>query len=237
MWILTFFLCAIFFSGMYLGQKSWFTLDKLSRDNVLNGSLFVLALFTILMIAYVLGFFPQSVAAPFMMSLYSLIAGFFVGYAFRLYNLRSKSGNILYQNRSFWVDHAPNFLAIILILYGIYRTSILSDFPVTGIRLTSGISLISFGLFSWTLKAVPEFRSKGILLLDQFIHWKQILSWKWHNESVIVIEFFTKKKRGEEQISHFATSIPEDERKELEVVLKSKMEEFEEERNKTLFPE
>lgn len=189
------------------------------------------------MIAYVVGFFPQSVAAPFMMTLYSLIAGFFVGYAIRLYKLRSKSGNILYQNRSFWIDHAPNFLAIILILYGIYRTSILSDFPVTGIRLTSGISLISFGLFSWTLKAVPEFRSKGILLLDQFIHWKEVLSWKWQNESVIVIEFFKKENQSDEQIKFFATSIPEDERKELEVVLKSKMEEFEDERNKTLFPE
>jgi hypothetical protein len=237
MWILTFFLFVVFLAGAYSGNQPWFTLDRLTRDNVLNGALIILALFTILMIAFVLGFFPQSVAAPFMMVLYSVIAGFLIGYALRLFNHRSISGDILYQHRSFWVDHAPNFLAIILIVYGIYRTSILSEMPVTGIRLTSGISLICFGLFSWTLKVVPEFRSKGIMLLDRYIHWKNVISWKWQSESVVVIEYYVKEHKEDERLKQFATSIPEEERKELEVILKSKMEEFDEERRKVLFPE
>lgn len=237
MWILTLFLFVVFLASAFAGNQSWFTLDRLTKENVLNGTLLVLAFFTLLMVAYVLGFFPQSVAAPFMMSLYSVIAGFFMGYAVRLLTHRSKSGDILYQHRSFWVDHAPNLLAIILILYGIYRTSVLSDMPVTGIRLTSGISLICFGLFSWTLKVVPEFRSKGIMLLDRYIHWKEVISWSWQSESVVVIEYFTKEHKEDERIKQFATSIPEEERKELEVILKSKMDEFDEERRKILFPE
>ena len=237
MWILTIFLFFVFLLAAYSGNQMWFTLDRLTRDNVLNGVLITLALFTLLMVAFVFGFFPQSVAAPFMMVLYSAIAGFFTGYATRLFKHRSKSGDILYQHRSFWVDHAPNFLAIILIVYGLYRTSILTDLPVTGIRITSGISLICFGLFSWTLKVVPEFRSKGIMLLDRYIHWKEVIAWSWQSESVVVIEYFAKHQKEGERIKQFSTSIPEDERKELEVILKSKMEEFDEERRKVLFPE
>lgn len=237
MWILTLFLCVMFLTGTYAGNQSWFTLDRLTRDNVLNSTLIVLMVFTLLMVAFILGFFPQSVAAPFMMVLYTVIAGFFTGYAFRLLKYRSRSGKILYQHRSFWVDHAPNLLAIVLILYGVYRTSILSEMPVTGIRLTSGISLISFGFFSWTLKVVPEFRSKGIMLIDRYIHWKEVISWNWQSESVVVIEYFVKEHKDDERIKQFATSIPEDERKELEIVLNSKMDEFDEERRKILFPE
>lgn len=212
-------------------------LDRLTREAVLNTTLIVLTIFTLLMIAHIMGFFPQSVAAPFMMSIYTIIAAFFSGYAIRLYRSRRTSGNVLYQHRSFWIDHAPNILAVILVLYGIYRTAIITNQPVTGIRITSGLSLISFGFFMWTLKAVPEFRSLGVILLDRFIHWKEVISWKWTGESVLTIEFLVKQGDEDERIKQFSTSIPEDERKELEVILISKMEEFEEERRKVLFPE
>ena len=235
MWILTLIMAALFASSAYAGNRPWFTLDRLTRDNVLNASLGVLLLFTILMVAYITGFFPQSIAAPFMMGVYSLIAGFFAGYAFRMVRHRTKSGDILYQHRSFWIDHAPNLFAVMLIIYGIYRTAILTDLPVTGIRITSGISLICFGLFTWTLKAVPEFRSKGILLLDRFIPWKEVLSWSWYSENVVAIEYIAPKKHHDERIRQFATSVPEDERKEIEMVLSSKLEEFDEERKKVLF--
>ncbi|MCC5906085.1 MAG: hypothetical protein JJU13_07770 [Balneolaceae bacterium] len=237
MWFLTFFLLFVAFSGAYAGNRTWFSFDLLTKSNILNGVLIILIFFTILMIAYALGFFPQSVAAPFMMSLYSLVAGFFLGFALRLMNHRQKAGSILYQHRSFWIDHAPNFLAIILIIYGLYRTAILIDLPVTGIRLTSGISLMCFGFFTWTLKVVPEFRSKGILFLDRFIHWNEVIAWRWQSETIIGIEFIAGKKGSEERIKEFFTSIPEDEKKEIEVVLKSKMDEFFEERKKKLFKE
>lgn len=234
MWILILFLIVTALLAGFAGYQPWFSLDRLSRENVLNGALIVLVIFTILMVAYVLGFFPQSVAAPFMMGIYSLIGGFFLGYATRMIQLRSEADNILYQQRSFWIDHAPNLLAVLLVLYGIYRTGLLTEEPMTGIRITSGISLISFGFFSWTLKAVPEFRSTGVVLLDRLIRWEHVISWGWHSESVLAIEYIIEEKKEGERIRQFVTSIPPEDRKEVEMILKSKMDEFHEERKKKL---
>lgn len=237
MWILTLFLILTGLFGTYAGNRTWFSLDLLTTDRVLNGSLITLVLFTGLVIANVLGFFPQSVAAPFMMFLYSLLAGFFTGYAIRLFRFHSNAGTILYQNRSFWVDHAPNLFAIILILYGLYRTALLTDQFVTGIRLTSGFSLICFGVFTFTLKPVPEFRSKGIILLDRYIRWKDVIAWRWNSEEVLHIEYLSEETQKDETIQQFVTSIPADERKQIETILQSKLDEFEEERRKRLFKE
>jgi hypothetical protein len=235
MWILSLFLLFSAIFGAYAGFRNWFRFDQLTKTNVLNATLFILIVFTALMIMYILGFFPQVVAAPFMMTVYSVVTGFFAGFANRLLSYRRKAGTILYQYRSFWIDHAPNLLAIVLILYGLYRTSILTDLPVTGIRVTSGISLMSFGFFTWTLKVVPEFRSKGVLFLDRFIHWKEIIAWSWQSETSIGIEFLDMDKNKGERIKEFYTSIPEEEKKEIELVLKSKMEEYADERKKILF--
>lgn len=234
MWLLSFFLMFITVSGVYTGFRPWFRIDRINKTNFLNTVLFTFGFFTVLLVLYNFGYFPQSVAAPFMMILYSLIAGFFTGYAARLFKLRSKAGNILYQNRSFWVDHAPNLLGVALIVYGIFRTSVLSELPITGIRFTSGISLMSFGLFTWTLKPVPEFRSKGILFLDRFITWEHVISWGWQSEDVIGIEYISEDNPVHERIKEFVTSVPVDEKKELEIILKSKMDEFDDERKKKL---
>lgn len=234
MWIYTIFLLALFIGGLYLGERPYFQLRKLTPSIVLNFSLAILVLFTVLMIAYVVGVFPQSVAAPMMAGLYVTLAGFFAGYAYWLFKIRSDGGTILYQNRSFWVDHAPNLLALGLIVYGIYRTSVFSELPVTGIRFSSGMSLICFGLLSWTLKVVPEFRSKGIQFLDQFIPWKRVLSWRWHTDEVVLIEYVESSKQARDRIKQFVTSIPPDEKKEIELVLKSKLEEYADERSEEL---
>ncbi|MEX0945677.1 MAG: hypothetical protein WDZ38_08360 [Balneolaceae bacterium] len=237
MWILNLFLLSILLLGFFVGKKSYFRLDRLNKITLLNTFLFILILFTVLMLLFVMGYFPQSIAAPFMMTFYSFLTGFFLGYAARLFNFRMATGILLYQHRSFWVDHAPNLLAIILIIYGIYRTALLTDQIVTGIRFTSGISLISFGGFTWMLKVVPEFRSKGVLLLDRFIPWDEILAWRWVSETAIGIEYMANRKNDDERISEFITSVPADEKNELETVLTSKMEEFQEARQKKLFPD
>ena len=234
MWIYIIFLFALLAGGIYLGERPYFQLRKLTPSLVLNLSLAVLVLFTALMIAYIAGAFPQHVAAPVMAGLYITLAGFFAGYAYRIYKIRSDSGTILYQNRSFWVDHAPNLLAIGLILYGVYRTAVLTELPITGIRFSSGMSLICFGILSWTLKVVPEFRSKGILFLDQFVPWKRVLSWRWHTDEVVMIEYVEANKLSKDRIKQFITSVPPDEKKEIELVLKSKLEEFADERSEEL---
>ena len=234
MWILNLFLFFTAMIGGYVGFQPWFRFDRLNKNNVLNGTLVILLFFTSLMVLYAFGLFPQAVAAPFMMFFYSFLGGFFFGYATRLYNLRRESGQILYQYRSFWVDHAPNILAVALILFGIYRTAVLTDQVITGIRVTSGISMISFGAFTWTLKAVPEFRSKGVILLDRYILWEEVISWNWIGEEVLGIEYLVEENRNEERITEFSTTIPQQERKEIEVILKSKMDEYFEERKQRL---
>lgn len=237
MLILYLFLVVVATAGFYAGREPYFRIELLSGRKVVHTFLIIVLLFALLFTAYTLGWFPQEVAAPFMMIVYSLAAGFFAGYAIRLFSTRSAAGTVLYQNRTFLVDHAPNFFAIALILFGIYRTSVLSDLPVTGIRVTSGLSIISFGIFGLTLKVVPEFRGKGIMFLDRMIHWKYLLSWKWVSEEVLSIEYFEKEKSGESIIRTLATSVPPEDRKEAEAVLKMKYEQFTEERNNELYSE
>lgn len=234
MWIYITFLSLLFLGGAYAGQQTWLSLRKLTPDSVLNVALVVLLVFTVMMIAFIVGVFPQSTAAVMMAGIYISIAGFFAGYAYRLFNIRMEGGAILYQHRSFWVDHAPSLFAIGLIIYGVFRTSVLGSMPVTGIRFSSGLSLICFGIFGWTLKVVPEFRSKGILFLDQFIPWKKVLSWSWHNEDVVLVEYILAEENNDKRIKQFVTSVPPEEHKEIETVLISKMEEYADERSEEL---
>jgi len=235
MWILSTVLLLIFFGSAWIGSRKLFFIDRLTPPLVLNSLLGLLAFFTLLIIANSFGFFTQTIAAPFMMGVYTIIGGFFFGYAFRLYKERTKAGNILYQNRSFWIDHAPNLLAAAIIIFGFYRTSVLIDLPVTGIRITSGFSLIGFGLFTWTLKPVPEFRTDGVLILDRRISWPNIVSWHWQSEEVLAIEFMADANSNEKRIRQFTTAVPATERKEIEMVLKSKMDEFADERREKMF--
>jgi hypothetical protein len=232
-----FILPIIAIAGVFIGYSNFFRIEKMNQTVLLNWSLIIFSFFTILIIAHSLGYFTQDAGAWFMMSLYSLIAGFFTGYAIRLLKIRSKAGKILYINRSFWTDHAPNLIAILIILYGIYRTSILTDDPVTGIRLTSGLSLMAFGIFGWTLKIVPEFRDNGILLFDKIVKWSHLISWSWHSEEVIMLEYLSNPATKDEHILQFLTNIPDDDRIRIEDILNARMEEFSDERKKILFKE
>jgi hypothetical protein len=233
--LLAYLLSGIFLLfGAFSGHQPYMRIEKLNKTNLLNSILAATALFTVLMAAYMTGYFPQAVAASFMMCMYSFVAGFFAGYAIRLIQLRGSAGNILYMHRSFWVDHAPGLAAILIILYGIYRTSILIDQPVTGLRLTSGLSLMAFGFFGLTLKIVPEFRSRGVLFLDRIVPWKQVIAWRWHTEEVICIEFMHRPGLPGEQVREFFTTIPPEDRKQVETVLKSKMDDSRKDRKKML---
>lgn len=237
MWIIILLMLIVTFAGLYIGQSAGFRLQTLDKNTLLNASLITLALFTLLIILHNFGYFPQWIAAPFMMGVYSLAGGFFLGYAFRIYTLRVRSGKILFQYRSFWIDHAPNLLAVILILFGIYRTSILLETPVTGIRLTSGMSLICFGLSIWTLKAVPEFRVRGIFFLDTLIPWEYVVSWNWYSETILHIDYMLKQKaKGEEElrITELSTYIPEEDKKNVERILQERTDDFSELRLKIL---
>jgi hypothetical protein len=81
---------------------------------------------------------------------------------------------------------------------------------------------------------VPEFRSGGILFLDQFIAWKRVLSWTWHTDDVIRVEYIATEKTTDDRIKQFVTSVPPDEKKEIEMILSSKLDEFADERSEEL---
>jgi uncharacterized membrane protein YiaA len=236
MWIISLFLAAVFLGGMFTGNLSNFSIDKLTKQLVLNTGLLVLTLFAILLLLYNIGYFPQWIAAPFMMAVYSFTGGFLAGFSFKQYQTKKKAGDILYQHRSFWVDHAPSLLAIALILFGIYRTAILTELDITGIRVTSGLSLICFGVFTWTLKAVPEFRKYGIILFDRLIKWEDVISWHWYSEEIIAIEYITGNDENE-VIREFLTSVPMEDKKEIERILASKADDYYEVRKKRLLKE
>lgn len=111
-------------------------------------------------------------------------------------------------------------VAIAIILYGLYRTSIFTQLPITPIRVSSGLSFIAFGFWGMTLRLVPEFRQKGIILLDVLIHWKDFLNYQWFYEEVIEIEY-----EKDETILFFKTHIPPEDQLAIEDVLRAKMKE------------
>src|SRR5690625_7127670 len=81
------------------------------------------------------------------------------------------------------------------------------------------MSLICFGLFIWTLKAVPEFRVRGIFFLDTLIPWEYVVSWNWYSETILHIDYMLKQKaKGEEElrITELSTYIPEEDKKNVE---------------------
>ncbi len=234
MWLTLLIAAALSLAGIVAGYRPWFHLDQINARRVLNGLLIALLLFTLLMVAGAAGLLPDPISACIMASLYAVLFGFFTGYGVRILRLRDRAGRILYMVRSFWIDHAPGLAAIVLILFGLYRTSLLLDQPVTPIRLTSGLSLIAVGFFTLTLKAIPEFRTGGILFLDRLTPWKKIISWRWESEDVIRIEYIHRPGTPEEQIRFLLTSIPPDEKKRIESVLRSEMARSDEERQKLL---
>ena len=99
------------------------------------------------------------------------------------------------------------------------------------------MSLICFGLFIWTLKAVPEFRVRGIFFLDTLIPWEYVVSWNWYSETILHIDYMLKQKaKGEEElrITELSTYIPEEDKKNVERILQERTDDFSELRLKIL---
>lgn len=223
-------LFAVGLAALWVGYRHMVRLEHLNRRLVIRLLLASFLLLTLMSVAHWIGLVSQSLAARVTMGLYSAAAGFFFGYGIRLIRLHVSSGALLYMNRSFWVDVAPNLIAIALFVYGIYRTGVLSGGPFTGIGITSGLSLIGFGFFGWTVRIVPEFRTRGVLLLDQVVPWKRIVSFEWVDEEAIRIDYMTTA----DTISEFTTFIPADETREVDLLLEEKLRDHGDERRQMM---
>lgn len=208
----------VFCVGLWLGYKNHLHLDQITARTFLLFSTIVLALFLVLRFLHDIGIFPEAIAGAFMASLYAFVAGFLIGNSYSQYKSKSKMGEIEYVNRSFASDTLPNLIALTLIIAGIARTSLLNDLAITPIRFASGLSVIGLGFLGLTLRLTPEFRRKGIVLIDRHVLWKDFISYTWCEENVLEIEFLYN-----DVLTSYRTIIPMDERVKIEAVLKKKL--------------
>ena len=230
MLLLTTILIACFLLSCWIGYKQFFSLEVLNQRLIINSFLVVMAVLTAMTVLHWMEIFTQQLASGLTMAIYSAAAGFFLGYGTKLVTVRTKAGNVEYMYRSFWTDTAPNLIAIILVAFGVYRTGIIPFGPFTGIGITSGISLIAFGFWGYTIRVVPEFRGKGLLFLDQYVRWEKLVAYQWLEEETIEIDYLT----AEGKLTSFSTFIPEEDRLYLERILAKKLKENEERREQQL---
>lgn len=212
----------------WLGYRRVFSLEHLDQRIVINSFLGIMAVLTLMTIAHWLGVFTQQIAANITMGFYMIAAGFFSGYGIKLFSIRSKASGVEYLFRSFWTDVAPNLVAALLVAFGLYRTGIITLGPFTGIGISSGISLIAFGFWGWTIRVVPEFRNKGLMFLDQYIPWEKLVTYQWIAEETLEIDYFT----DEEKITSFRTYIPSEDHAIIERILNRKLIDYKEDKEK-----
>jgi len=233
MYLLIGLLGLAFLMSFWMGYRRILRLQHLNQRIVINGFITAMIILTLMTIAHWLGFFPQDIAAKFTMFLYSLVAGFFCGFAAKMVILRQEVKAIEYVYRSFWTEAAPNLIAILVIAFGIYRTGLFTFGPYTGIGITSGLSLLGFGFLGLTVKVVPEFRLKGILILDQFVPWRSVVSYEWQSEDTLQIDYYT----FDQKLTDFTTYIPPEDRLLIEQLLGKKFKEHEQERKEMMAAE
>lgn len=213
-----------------MGYRRLVRLQHLNQKRLINGFIAVMIIFTGLAFGQWLDLFSQDISAQFTMVLYTLVAGFFSGFSFKMIRLRQQLKAVEYVYRSFWTDAAPNILAVLLITFGLYRTELFTLGPFTGIGITSGLSLLSFGLFGITIKIVPEFRKNSILILDQFVPWERVMAYRWKSENVIQIDYYTRR----DELTDFKTYIPSEDEVIIERLLGKKLKEYEQERKQQM---
>jgi len=216
-WIIITASVTLILSG-YFGHQRLFYLHQLSLRRIGFSAVIALSVFSLLLVLFRLRIMSEGVGAAIITNTYASLAGFFGGSALNQYRTKASSGEILYAHRSFLTDHAAVIMAIGIILFGIYRSSLFNDLAITPIRVTSGLSFIAFGLWGMTLRLVPEFRSKGIIILDHVIKWDDFLNYSWFYEEVIEVEY-----EEDETIRSFKTYIPPADQLEVEDLLRSKM--------------
>lgn len=230
MYLIIGFLALSFMLSFWMGYRRMLRLQHLNQRRVINGFIGAMIAFTLLSAGQWMEIISQDIAAHFTMFLYCLVAGFFFGFAIKMVSLKQNVSEVKYVCRSFWTDAAPNIIAILIIVFGIYRTGILQFGPYTGIGITSGLSLLGFGFWGLTVKVVPEFRDKGILILDQCVSWKKIVAYRWESENVLLIEYYTH----DDKLTDFTTFIPTEDELVIERLLAKKLKEYHQDRKEMM---
>lgn len=203
-----------------MGYRRLFFLYQVSLRKLLWASLITLSLYSLLLFLFKIEALSEAFAGAIIANVYASVFGFFFGSSIKQYKTRVNTGTVLYCHRTFISEYIPVIIAIILILMGVQRSAVFSDLAITPIRISSGLSLLSIGIWGITLRLVPEFRSKGIVLLDSVIEWDDLLSYEWFTEEVLEVEY-----TQDEAIRSFKTLIPPVDQLEVERLLSKKMRE------------
>ena len=230
MYLIFLLLGLAFLLSFWMGYRRVLRLQHLNQRRVFNGFAGAMIILTLLTAGQWMEIISQNIAAHFTMFLYCLVAGFFSGFAIKMVALKQKVSEIEYVYRSFWTEAAPNIIAILIIVFGIYRTGILHFGPYTGIGITSGLSLLGFGFWGLTVKVVPEFRHQGILILDQCVFWKKVVAYRWQSENVLLIEYYTHDGK----LTDFTTYIPPEDEWNIERLLAKKLKEYHQDRKEMM---
>jgi len=212
--------------SFWLGYRRLFFLYQVTLRKFLLFSLITLSIYSLLLLLFKIEILSEAIAAAIITNVYSSMFGFFAGSTVTQYSTRVNSGKILYCNRTFISEYVPVIVALVMILFGIYRSSLFIDLPVTPIRLSSGLSLFIIGIWGITLRPVPEFRINGIVLLDSVIDWDNMLSYQWFTEEILEIEY-----TQDDSIRSFKTLIPAEDQLTVERLLSKRMREKLEEDN------
>lgn len=218
-WIL---ISSIFTSSLsfWFGYKRLFFLYQITLRKFLLFLVISLLVYSLLLFLFKIEILSEAVAGATITNVYASIFGFFTGSSINQYSTRTKSGTVLYCNRTFVSEYLPVIIALGMILFGVYRSAIFSDLVVTPIRVSSGLSLLAIGLWGITLRPVPEFRAKGIVVLDSLVKWDKMLSYQWYTEEILEIEY-----TQDDSIRSFKTLIPPEDQLEVERLLGKKMRE------------
>ncbi len=206
--------------SLWMGYKRLFFLYQVSLRKLLWAALITLSLYSLLLFLFKIDLLSESFAGAIIANVYASVFGFFTGSSINQYNTRVDSGSVLYCNRTFISEYIPVIIAIVLILLGVQRSAVFSDLAITPIRITSGLSILSIGIWGITLRLVPEFRANGIVLLDSAIEWDDVLSYEWYTEEIIEVEY-----TQDDSIRSFKTLIPPEDQLKVERLLSKKMRE------------
>ncbi len=206
-------------AGLLVGYRRWISFKKLNKERALLifiGIAFIMVLTGILSLFHIIS---RTTAELTTTALYLLFAGYFLGSTLKLLQFARTAGAVEYRQSSPFIRHLLNLLALTIMFYGVYRTHLLSSQPPNLMSWSSGISLVSFGLYGWRLRLIPEFRNKGLLILDQLIPWQQMIGYQWYTEETLQIDY----RRSDDHISDIKTGIPPRDQLSIERLLRTKM--------------
>jgi hypothetical protein len=206
--------------SFYLGLKRLIYLYQITHRRFFLIVILSLTVYSVLLYLFKLTILSEAVAGAIITNVYASVSGFLLGAASNQYLIKRKAGESLYIHRSFFSEHLPGLISIAMILWGFYRSDLFTADPVTPIRITSGLSVASLGIWGLTLRLVPEFRKNGIVILDFYFKWDDFITYSWYTEEILEIEYLHSGT-----LKSFKTLIPDDDQIILEQLLSKKMSE------------